>query len=104
MGDRARGTPIPTGDPFRALLIQSTNMIWAKSNSRSGVESALRVLACRALTVLVATVVGQRAAVVARRVELGPPGNPEVLDPRNVRKQARRLLDVDAVLALMPCN
>ena len=67
-------------------------------------ETALRVLVRHALLMLVATVVQEWASVLARSVEPGPARDPEVLDPRNVRQKARRLFDIDAVLALMSGN
>ena len=64
-------------------------------------KTALRVLARHALLVLVATVVREWATVVASSVELGPAQDPKVLDPKDVRQNARRPVYIDAVLTLM---
>ena len=53
-------------------------------------------------SVLVAAIVRKRTTIVAGRVELRPADDPEASDSRNIRQQTGRLLDIDAVLTLVP--
>ena len=65
-------------------------------------ETTLGVLARHALLVLVAAIVRKRTTIVAGCVELQPADDPKTSDSRNVRQQTGRLLDIDAVLTLVP--